>query len=119
MKVLSTNGSPHEKGCTYTALTELAKTLNDEGIDNGNFLHWDKTTCRVHCLYEMYRNIIQCAFNETSNDFLDIAKDADGLVSEFSSSMTQLKRCNYIFYGLRFLREPARKQTVILSRKLT
>ena len=23
MKVLLVNGSPHEKGCTYTALTEL------------------------------------------------------------------------------------------------
>ena len=29
MKVLLVNGSPHEKGCTYTALEEVAKTLND------------------------------------------------------------------------------------------
>ena len=27
MKVLLLNGSPHEKGCTYTALAEIAKTL--------------------------------------------------------------------------------------------
>ncbi len=33
MKVILVNGSPHEKGCTYTALTEVAKTLNEEGID--------------------------------------------------------------------------------------
>lgn len=33
MKVLLVNGSPHEKGCTYTALEEVAKTLNTEGID--------------------------------------------------------------------------------------
>ena len=32
MKVLLVNGSPHEKGCTYTALGETAKTLNEEGI---------------------------------------------------------------------------------------
>ena len=32
MKVLLVNGSPHEKGCTYTALTEVCKTLNEEGI---------------------------------------------------------------------------------------
>ena len=33
MKVLLLNGSPHEKGCTYTALSEAAKELNREGIE--------------------------------------------------------------------------------------
>lgn len=28
------NGSPHEKGCTYTALLEVAKTLEVEGIES-------------------------------------------------------------------------------------
>ena len=37
MKVLLVNGSPHEKGCTYTALTEVCKTLNEEGIDTEIF----------------------------------------------------------------------------------
>lgn len=34
MKVLLINGSPNEKGCTYTALSEIAKTLNAEGIES-------------------------------------------------------------------------------------
>lgn len=33
MKVLLFNGSPNAKGCTYTALSEVAKILNEEGID--------------------------------------------------------------------------------------
>ena len=33
MKVLLLNGSPNEKGCTYTALTEVRKTLQKHGID--------------------------------------------------------------------------------------
>ena len=33
MKALLINGSPHEHGCTYTALAELAKTLEAEGIE--------------------------------------------------------------------------------------
>ena len=33
MKVLLINGSPHEKGCTYTALEEIAKALNAGGVD--------------------------------------------------------------------------------------
>ena len=32
MKVLLINGSPNAKGCTYTALTEVASTLEAEGI---------------------------------------------------------------------------------------
>lgn len=33
MKVLLVNGSPHKEGCTYTALSEVANTLNSEGIE--------------------------------------------------------------------------------------
>lgn len=33
MKVLMLNGSPHEKGCTYTALCEVAGELNKAGIE--------------------------------------------------------------------------------------
>ena len=32
MKVILVNGSPHEKGCTYTALKEVASALEQEGI---------------------------------------------------------------------------------------
>jgi|GEM_PF-2036206 Multimeric flavodoxin WrbA len=34
MKVILVNGSPHEKGCTYTALQTVAETLNEEGIES-------------------------------------------------------------------------------------
>lgn len=33
MKVLMLNGSPNIKGCTMTALKEVEKTLNEEGIE--------------------------------------------------------------------------------------
>ena len=32
MHVLLLNGSPHESGCTFTALSEVAKVLNKEGL---------------------------------------------------------------------------------------
>lgn len=32
MKVLLINGSPHKQGCTYTALKEVADTLEAEGV---------------------------------------------------------------------------------------
>lgn len=34
MKVLMINGSPNEKGCTYTALNIIAESLKEEGIDS-------------------------------------------------------------------------------------
>ena len=33
MKVLMVNGSPHKEGCTYTALKEVAKALENNGIE--------------------------------------------------------------------------------------
>ena len=33
MKVLLVNGSPHEEGCTYTALTEAASALEKNGVE--------------------------------------------------------------------------------------
>lgn len=38
MKVLLINGSPHKDGCTYTALSEVAKALDNNGIDT-EFVH--------------------------------------------------------------------------------
>lgn len=37
MKVLLINGSPNEKGCTYTALCEVAGELNRAGVDTQIF----------------------------------------------------------------------------------
>ena len=37
MKVLLLNGSPHEKGCTHTALTEIASTLERHDIQSEIF----------------------------------------------------------------------------------
>ena len=38
MKVLLINGSPHQKGCTFTALSEISDTLQQEGIDSD--IYW-------------------------------------------------------------------------------
>ena len=37
MKVILVNGSPREKGCTYTALCEVAGTLEKNGIETEIF----------------------------------------------------------------------------------
>ncbi|MBD9222699.1 flavodoxin family protein, partial [bacterium] len=37
MKVLLLNGSAHLNGCTFTALSEVAKTLNEQGVETEIF----------------------------------------------------------------------------------
>ena len=37
MKVLLVNGSPHEKGCTYVALTQVRQALEENGIETELF----------------------------------------------------------------------------------
>ena len=80
MKVLLVNGSPHKEGCTYTALTEVEKSLNKEGIETDIFWIGNKPisgciACKA-CV-----KLKKCVFNnDIVNEFLDIAKDYDGFI---------------------------------------
>jgi multimeric flavodoxin WrbA len=79
MKVLLVNGSPHKEGCTHTALIEVAETLNDEGIDTEIF--WIGIKPIVGCIAcRTCAKNGRCAFKDSVNDFLDIAKGADGFI---------------------------------------
>ncbi len=79
MKVLLVNGSPHEKGCTYIALTEVSKTLNEEGISTEIF--WIGIKPLAGCIAcKTCAKTGRCAFDDRVNDFLDIAKNADGFI---------------------------------------
>jgi multimeric flavodoxin WrbA len=80
MKVLLINGSPNEFGSTFTALSEVAKTLNQEGIET-EIIHIGKsamqgcTACRV-CRGESDK----CVFDDLVNEVGEKAKNADGFV---------------------------------------
>jgi multimeric flavodoxin WrbA len=79
MKVLLVNGSPHRKGCTWTALNEAAKTLNEEGIETEIF--WIGIKPLAGCIAcKTCAKKGRCVFDDTVNEFLDIAKDADGFI---------------------------------------
>lgn len=79
MKVLLVNGSPHPKGCTYTALEEVAKTLNSEGIETQIFQIGTKPLAGcIAC--KTCANTGSCTFSDPVNDFLELAKDADGFI---------------------------------------
>ena len=80
MKVLLFNGSPHEKGCTFTALEEIAKTLKEEGIDSEIYQIGTGaiTPCRG-C--GMCGKLGKCVVNDDGvNAFVDYAANFDGFV---------------------------------------
>ncbi len=79
MKVLLVNGSPHQKGCTYTALKEVEKTLNEEGIETEIF--WIGTKPISGCIgCSRCREIHKCCIDDVVNEFVEKAKEADGFV---------------------------------------
>ncbi len=79
MKVLLVNGSPHKGGCTYTALTEVCKTLNEEGIETEIFWIGNKPLAGCIACYSCKKNG-KCIFEDTVNEFVEKAKDADGFI---------------------------------------
>ena len=80
MKVLLFNGSPHKNGCTYTALEEIAKTLNEEGIDSEIYQIGIGSITPCRGCYACSK-IGKCVINDDGvNDFVEKCKDFDGFI---------------------------------------
>lgn len=79
MKVLLVNGSPNKEGCTYMALSEVAKTLNNEGIETEIFWVGNKPVggC-IAC--RKCGEIGKCVFDDVVNAFRPKAYEADGFI---------------------------------------
>lgn len=79
MKVLLFNGGPHEKGCTYTALSELSKTLNGEGIETEIIWIGNKPLGGCIACGKCVGTGL-CAFNDIVNEVKEKVKTADGYI---------------------------------------
>ncbi len=63
MKVLLINGSPHREGCTYTALCEVSRALNDNGVDTDIF--WIGNKALSGCIAcKKCQGTGKCVFND-------------------------------------------------------
>lgn len=79
MRVLLVNGSPHEKGCTYTALDEVSETLKREGIETEIF--WIGIKPLSGCIAcGTCGRTGNCVFDDKVNAFLEIVGNYDGFV---------------------------------------
>ena len=79
MKVILVNGSPHKDGCTYTALSEIAETLNKEGIESEIF--WIGNRPISGCIAcKGCLSTGKCIIDDCVNEFIEKAKEADGFI---------------------------------------
>lgn len=79
MKVILVNGSPHEKGCTYTALKEVADTLDKNEIETEIFWIGNKPISGCIACKACF-NDGECVFDDTVNEFTKKAASADGFI---------------------------------------
>lgn len=79
MKVILVNGSPKEKGCTYTALCEVAGALEKNGI--GTEIFWVGAKPIAGCIgCGACSKSGKCFVDDCVNVFVEKAKTADGFV---------------------------------------
>lgn len=78
MKVLLFNGSSREHGCTYTALKEVEKSLNNNGIKTEIIFLGDIKDC-MGC--KACRTTGKCVITDDKiNEYVEKARQADGFI---------------------------------------
>ena len=79
MKVLLINGSPHKRGCTFTALSEVASALENSGVQTEIF--WLGAEAVSGCRgCGVCRSTGQCALNDSVNAVAERVSELDGFV---------------------------------------
>lgn len=79
MKALLVNGSPHPRGCTYTALTELKNTLEAEDIEV-ELLHVGNKDIRGCIACRKCAQTGKCVFDDVVNEVAPKLAEADAFV---------------------------------------
>lgn len=80
MNVLLLNGSPHEKGCTYTALAEVAGALEQNGVTS-QIYHIGRGPVRGCVACGGCGSKGRCVFDDDpANEILKLMRAADGIV---------------------------------------
>ncbi len=79
MKVLLINTSPHEKGCTFTALSIIAKELEQNNIET-EIVHIGNKDIRGCIACDKCKELGRCVFDDVVNQVATKFEMSDGIV---------------------------------------
>jgi len=79
MKVLLINGSPHKNGCTHTALEEVARTLEKNGIET-EFMYLGVNAVAGCIACGNCQKTGKCFVDDQVNELLQNLPEIDGIV---------------------------------------
>ena len=120
-RVLLLNGSPHEQGCTKTALLEMVKVFEEEGIET-EILEVGKKDIRGCISCGFCEKNGRCVFNDLVNEAAEKLKEADGLVVGSpvyygSPNGTLLSFMDRLFYSTSFSKHMKVGTAVVSARR--
>ena len=120
-KVLLINGSPKSQGCTYTALNEMIKTFEVEGIE-AEIVHIGNKEIRGCAACGYCKKNGKCVFDDIVNETAKKFEEADGLVVASpvyyaSPNGTLLSFLDRLFYSAPFLKHMKVGASVVNCRR--
>ncbi len=106
MKILMINGSPHAAGSTFTALDEMRKVFEAEGIES-EIVHVGNKAIRGCVACGSCGKTGKCVFDDEVNAVAEKFAEADGLVVASpvyyaSANATLIAFLDRLFYSTRF-----------------
>ena len=122
MKVLLINGSPHKNGCTATALAEMIKIFEKEGIE----------TKLIQIGNQSIRGCVSCGYcakngkcvvrDDAVNEVAPLFEEADGLIIASpvyyaSANATLIALLDRLFYSTHFDKRMKVGASVVVARR--
>lgn len=120
-KVLLINGSPKEKGCTFTALNEMVKVFTKNNIET-EIIHVGNKDIRGCIACGKCRQDGKCVFDDIVNETAKKFENADGLVVATpvyyaSPNGTLISFLDRLFYSASFSKQMKVGASVVNCRR--
>ena len=121
MKVIILNGSPRKDGNTTIALNEVAKTLNENGIETEEIRVGNKAV-RGCMACNACTKLGKCVFDDVVNEIAEKFKEADGLIVGTpvyygSANATLVATLDRLFYSTPFDKTMKVGASVVICRR--
>ena len=121
MKVLMINGSPHKEGNTATALQEMKKVFEQEGVE-AEIVNIGNDAIRGCVACGACRKLGKCVYDDLVNEIAPKFEEADGLVIAspvyYASANATLIAClDRLFYSSHFDKTMKVGASVVCARR--